>query len=101
MPDFISLFAWYLIIINGISVLSVVVDKLFAVQRNRRIPEALFFFLSLLGGTVGVYLTMCLIRHKTRKKQFMLGLPLLFLFQMAFILWILFSSSLFPGFFQV
>lgn len=48
-------------------------------QRNgqERIPEGILFFLATVGGSLGLFTAMLLIRHKIRKWYFMLGVPLL------------------------
>ncbi len=64
-----------LLVVYGLSVLLTVYDKCIAGGRRRRVPEQLFFILALLGGSLAMYLTMLLLRHKTKHKRFMLGLP--------------------------
>ncbi len=44
---------------------------------EKRTPEGRFFFLAILGGSLGVYAGMMLFRHKTKKMYFILGIPLL------------------------
>ena len=48
-----------------------------------RIPEATLLLLAALGGSVGMFLTMLLIRHKTKKPKFMVGIPVILLLQIA------------------
>ena len=43
----------------------------------------MLLFVALLGGAVGEYITMRLIRHKTRHKKFMITLPVFILLQAA------------------
>ena len=50
-----------------------------------RIPEQTLFILVLLGGGIGMYFAMKVIRHKTRHKRFMIGIPLIIIFQIAII----------------
>ncbi len=70
-----------LLIIEAVSVLLTVYDKAVAGHHRRRVPEQLFFILALLGGSLFMYLTMLLIRHKTKHKRFMLGLPVIIIAQ--------------------
>ena len=72
-----------LLCIYGLTILLTVYDKCIAGGRRRRVPEQLFFILALLGGAFVMYLTMLLIRHKTKHKRFMLGLPLIIALQIA------------------
>ena len=47
-------------------------DKLSAKMGSRRIPEALFFMVSLVGGFAGVVLGILVFHHKTSKRSFQL-----------------------------
>lgn len=68
-------------IINAISFFLMVWDKMSAKKKGaERISEGVLFFLASIGGGVGVYMGMFLLRHKTRKWYFILGIPIL-LFQ--------------------
>lgn len=72
---------WLLIYLSVISLISVIVtvcDKYAARKRKSRVPENTLMLLSVLGGSVFMYLTMHLIRHKTKHLKFMLGIPLIF-----------------------
>ena len=79
----------YLLIINLISAGVTVGDKLRAVRHGVRVPEAVLLCLAVLGGSPAMLLTMLLIRHKTRKPKFMVGVPVILLLQMAaaFVVW--------------
>ena len=55
---------------------------------KRRVPEKVLFLLAFLGGSVAEYLTMLKIRHKTKHKRFMIGLPIIILLQVV-ILWLI------------
>lgn len=48
-----------------------------------RVPEAGLLIISALGGSVAMLLTMLLIRHKTKKAKFMVGIPLILVLQVA------------------
>ena len=82
----IKIFIIYLIIINIISILITVSDKHAAKTRKQRIPEAALLFLSLIGGGIGMFFTMQIARHKTRKAKFMLGIPLIIVIELIFLL---------------
>ena len=73
----------YLIIINLISAVVTVWDKRSAELGRRRVSERSLFILAALGGAPLMYLTMLTISHKTRKARFMLGIPLIFLAELA------------------
>lgn len=74
-------FEWYLCGISVLAVILAVSDKIAAKCRISRVPEATLFVVSLLGGSAAMYLTMLLIRHKTKHKRFMLGLPAILIAQ--------------------
>lgn len=44
-----------------------------------RTPEGVIFFLAASGGSIGIYSAMILLRHKTSKWYFQVGVPLLIL----------------------
>ena len=89
MNIFLFILAIYLILINLIAVIVTIYDKLCAVKRRWRIKESTLLLLSALGGSISMYITMLLIRHKTRHIKFMLGIPLILIFQLliAFLIW--------------
>ena len=80
----------YIAIISLISIIVCIYDKGIS-KKNRvelRIPEAVLLLLSALGGSVAMFVTMLLIRHKTKHVKFMLGIPLILVFQTVFALWV-------------
>lgn len=76
----------YFVLISLISVITCVVDKIAAKRDGWRISEKTLFILCFLGGSVAMYATMRLIRHKTLHKRFMLGIPLIIALQLVLIL---------------
>jgi uncharacterized membrane protein YsdA (DUF1294 family) len=76
-------FLVYLAIVSFVSIILTVTDKLRAKKRKYRVPEAVMFLFALLGGSAVMYLTMCIIRHKTQKNGFVFGIPLIFIVQCA------------------
>ncbi len=81
-------FALYLLFINIVSVLVCLADKIKAKVGGWRIPEKTLFIVSLMGGSVGMFAAMCLIRHKTKHKRFMIGLPLIIFAQSVLLIWL-------------
>ena len=74
----------YFLAISIFSVIFTIYDKRASVKRpNRRVPEAKLILLSLLGGSLAMYITMQSIRHKTKHIKFMLGIPLIMILQIA------------------
>ena len=79
----------YLAVISMISVIVTAVDKRYSRQpRHPRVPEATLLLYAAFGGSVAMLITMLLIRHKTRHIKFMLGLPLIILFQAVMAVWL-------------
>ncbi len=78
-------FLGYLTIISLISVTVCCYDKFAAAKGNWRISEKTLFLLSILGGSIAMFTTMKLIRHKTKHAKFMIGLPIITLLQLALI----------------
>jgi len=69
IKDYVST---YLIAVSVGGFLLMGFDKLSAKMGSRRIPEALFFMVSLVGGFFGVVLGMLVFHHKTSKRSFQL-----------------------------
>ena len=75
------------LIAAAITAFSIVLwDKNRARRREWRVQESSLWLIALLGGAAVMFLTMLTIRHKTRHKQFMIGLPLLALLQAGLLL---------------
>ncbi len=69
-----ALLIWFAII-SAISIIATIYDKIAAKAGMRRISEKALMSLGLIGGALPMFLTMLLIRHKTRHPKFMVGLP--------------------------
>lgn len=76
-------FAAYMILISLISCIVTIYDKRQAKAGKWRIPEKSLFLLSAMGGSAAMLATMKIIRHKTKHKRFMIGIPLIILVQCA------------------
>ena len=73
----------YLAVISLIAIIVTVADKSKARRNKWRVPEAALLGISALGGSVAMFITMLLIRHKTKHVKFMLGIPLIIALQIA------------------
>ena len=73
------LFAVYYIIGSLICICATVHDKRAAINKKRRVPEKTLILLGIFFSSSAEYITMKAIRHKTRHKKFMLGLPAIFI----------------------
>lgn len=92
----LSIFLAYIAIISLISVVVCIYDKKIS-KKNRvelRTPEKTLMLLSALGGSVAMFITMQIIRHKTKHVKFMLGIPLIIIVQ-AGIVFLLFHFGIF------
>ena len=85
MPkELIIALAVYFVIISVLSVITCIYDKLAAkIAKRHRTREATLLLLSALGGSVPMLATMLIIRHKTKHPKFMIGIPLIIIFQVA------------------
>ena len=86
--EFLTKYGWivYLILISSIAFVVTCYDKIAAKKLPaHRTPEKTLLLISALGGSVVMFLTMQLIRHKTKHIKFMLGIPLIILAQIALI----------------
>ena len=79
----------YLAVINLFAIIITVADKRRAARHKWRVSESALLIVSALGGAVGMYITMLLIRHKTRKLKFMLGIPVIFFTELIAALFVL------------
>ena len=87
MEDIIRYLPWlYLAAISLISVIVTCYDKIAAKKfPKHRTREKTLFLLSALGGSVAMFVTMQMIRHKTKHLSFMIGIPLIMITQAALI----------------
>ena len=71
----------YLVVINVITFSLYGSDKKRARWDRRRIPEKVLLGLAAVGGSVGAWMGMMVYRHKIRKWKFIIGVPLILIFQ--------------------
>ena len=77
----------YLAVISLVSIVVCIYDKVIS-KKNKvslRIPEKVLLLLSALGGSLAMFVTMLIIRHKTKHVKFMLGIPLIIIAQAALV----------------
>ena len=70
-----------------VSVIICIYDKKISKRNNvkLRVPEKRLLLFSALGGSLAMYITMLIIRHKTKHVKFMLGIPVIMVLQAAII----------------
>ncbi len=86
MPAWLN---WYLLIINVITALTAMWDKLQAKRNGWRVPEKTLFGLAFIGGAVGLLVGMYTVRHKTRKPAFKFGVPCILILQAALLIFLI------------
>ncbi|MEK7106055.1 MAG: DUF1294 domain-containing protein [Patescibacteria group bacterium] len=65
-------------VINIVAFLMMLWDKMQSTKKGAdRISEGMLFFLATMFGSIGIYAGMILIRHKSRKWYFIIGIPAL------------------------
>lgn len=78
---------FYLVLINLVTFLLFAVDKWKAEKKKFRIKEAVLFLLCFLGGTVGGIIGVHALHHKTTRKAFVAGIPLILLVQVITVIY--------------
>ncbi len=81
-----EIFVFYLLIINALGFIIMSIDKRRARKNLWRIPERTLFAFAFLGGSFGVLMGIRLLRHKTRKPAFFVGIPVLFVIQVVLLI---------------
>lgn len=76
----------YLVTINLITFLAMWIDKRKAQKGKWRISETALFTMAILGGSIGGIIGMYTFRHKTKKKRFTIGFPLILILEILIIL---------------
>ena len=79
----------YLVIINIIGFLAMGIDKRKAKKNSWRIPEKTLFIITTLGGGIGTVTGMYIFRHKTKKIDFVIGLPAILILEIILIVYFL------------
>ncbi len=90
MPWYYWLLFIYLVFINIFAFSITVADKNKAKKGKWRIRERTLFLTAALGGSITMYITMKIIRHKTQHKSFMIGIPAIIFVQVLLILFVVY-----------
>ena len=72
---------------NFVTFAMVLLDKIAASSKMRRIPEKAFFVATFFGGSIGMLAGMFTIHHKNRKVSFQFVVGVLVLLQVVLLLW--------------
>jgi len=73
----------YLAVINAVTFATFGIDKLQAVRGGTRVRELVLMGMSLVGGAAGGLVAMYAFHHKTQKKLFSIGLPIMLVAHVA------------------
>ena len=80
----IKILIGYFLVISVVSIIVCIYDKFASKHATKhRTRESTLLLLSAIGGSVAMYVTMQLIRHKTKHPKFMVGIPLIIIAQIA------------------
>lgn len=71
----------YICLLNLFSFVLMGVDKYKAKRNHWRISEQTLMLCALFGGSFGVLFGMTIFHHKTKKKKFVVGVPIILLLQ--------------------
>ncbi|HOZ54661.1 MAG TPA: DUF1294 domain-containing protein [Clostridia bacterium] len=77
----------YIIIINLFTFLLMAIDKNRSIKNQWRIKESTLFFSVLLGGGIGGILGIYFLRHKTKKKYFTIGFPIILIIELSLLIY--------------
>lgn len=77
---------YYLCAINLLCFIMMGIDKHKATNHKWRIPEFWLMFLAIIGGSFGGIMAIGIFHHKTKHKKFYVGMPIIFLIELAAIL---------------
>ena len=80
----------YLLIINAAGFLVMTADKLYAKKNMWRIPERTLLGVAAIGGSIGVWVGMYAVRHKTKHLKFVIGVPAILILQIGLTAYLLF-----------
>lgn len=76
----------YLLVVNVVGFVLMFVDKKRAQNNQWRIKEATLFLTAAIGGSIGSMLGMKVFRHKTKHLSFLIGMPAIFIIQVALVI---------------
>ena len=77
----------WLAVVSLVSIVICIYDKIAAKKLPKhRTPEKTLIMLSILGGSLAMYITMQIIHHKTKHAKFMIGIPVIMACQIALVI---------------
>lgn len=82
----------YFVIINLIAIFMYWLDKRSAQKNQWRISERDLLIIAALGGWFGSLFAMKKFRHKTQKKKFTFGIPLIFVIELVILIYLCYNG---------
>jgi len=79
----------YLLVINILGFLVMFIDKKKAEKGRWRISEHALFMFTWLGGGIGTIAGMYKFRHKTQKKKFTIGMPIILGLEIIYLIYMI------------
>ena len=79
----------YLLVMNILVYVLMAVDKANAARHARRIPERTLLLAAALGGSLGAWIAMAGLHHKTKHKKFLILVPVFLFVHIALGAWLL------------
>ena len=76
----------FFVIVNVMAYLFMHIDKNNARNGRKRLSEASLLTTAAIGGSIGMLVSMYVLHHKTRKKKFKYGIPVILVLQVLLIL---------------
>ena len=73
----------YLLLINAVGFGVMLYDKYLAKNNLWRIPEKTLLGIAAFGGSIGCWLGMYTVRHKTKHPKFTIGIPVILAVQLG------------------
>ncbi|MEG1887608.1 MAG: DUF1294 domain-containing protein [Oscillospiraceae bacterium] len=83
----LKFFLAYMAMVSLIAVFTTISDKKRATMHKYRISEKTLIIVSMLGGSVAMLITMKLVKHKTKHKKFMFGIPIIIIIQIVLLVY--------------
>ncbi len=68
--------------------LTMFIDKRRAIKHKWRISEKTLFVVAIMGGSIGSNLGMMICRHKTKHWYFVIGMPMILIFQIILLIFV-------------
>lgn len=79
----------YFLLINVVGFIIFAIDKRRANRHKQRISERTLWLIAFIGGAMGSYLAMHVIRHKNKKPIFVIGFALLIVINVLLFVYLL------------